>query len=81
MVSIFLLQFFKKVCQNYTLKKLQFQIYKNESTETYTVPLYSQYLVRPGSSSSRRDVEVVDEKVLEGDHTVLEMVQTGVFIY
>ncbi|XP_023346345.1 hepatoma-derived growth factor-related protein 3 [Eurytemora carolleeae] len=33
--------------------------------------------VRPGSSSSRRDVEVVDEKVLEGDHTVLEMVQTG----
>ena len=78
MVSIFLLQFFKK---NSTLKILQFQIYKNESTESYTVPLYSQYLVRPGSSSSRRDVEVVDEKVLEGDLTVLELVQTGVFIY
>lgn len=78
MVSIFLLQFFKK---NNTLKILQFQIYKNESTESYTVPLYSQYLVRPGSSSSRRDVEVVDEKVLEGDLTVLELVQTGVFIY
>ena len=77
MVSIFLLQFFKK---NNTLKILQFQIYKNESTES-TVPLYSQYLVRPGSSSSRRDVEVVDEKVLEGDLTVLELVQTGVFIY
>ena len=33
--------------------------------------------VRRGSSGSRCDVEVVDEKVQEGDKTVLEMVQTG----